>query len=549
MPVAHRLDRIAMIGTSILALALQSTAILAQPAPAATTAARPAGARPAGAKPVAAQPAPAARSAVPATRPLTPAAGQSAAAAGVRPATAARPGAPALAGTKPAAPRAAGAPVRPALAAQARPATASGGPTSLLPAAITGGAAAAAAPAAPPVPAYEVELPETLPVAHWTLDDARALLAAIKGIGAEGLFPRDYQPAQLAAAIAGGEGPDLDVLASHLFIWLAEDLRDGRTPMTAREQWFAIDPDQDNHPNAALLGQATETHDVAGVLASLAPTHPDYALLKDMLPKAKDPRQIAMIRANMDRWRWFTRDLGLQYLIINVPEQELRLTVNNKIISSYRAIVGKPGKTATPQLAETVKNVVFNPTWTVPQSIVKGEGLGEDLIAHPAKAKRMGYVATKGPDGTITVVQQPGDTNSLGRVKIDMPNEHAIYIHDTPNRNLFALPARALSHGCIRAERATELAMTMAILGAELPPETAVEYNLSGKYTKVPMTKPWAVYIAYFTVARDVNGLMRSFPDIYGRDKPVLDSFAQPRQLHTTQRKSSEAIIKLDNPL
>ncbi len=396
---------------------------------------------------------------------------------------------------------------------------------------------------------FEVETPESLPVAHFTLADAQALLVAIRAIGTEGLYPRDYQPAALSAEIARGESPDLDTLASRLFIWLAEDLRDGRTPMPAREQWFAVDPDQDLHPNSQLLAEATELHDVPGVLASLTPTHPDYALLKDMLAKAKDPRQIAMIRANMDRWRWLGRDLGLQYLMINVPEQVLRLTVNNKIIHSYRAIVGRPGKTATPQLAEQVKNVVFNPTWTVPQSIVVGEGLGEKLIANPAKAKREGYVATQAADGTITVVQQPGANNSLGRVKLDMPNEHAIYIHDTPNRNLFALPARALSHGCVRAEHATELAMTMAILGADLPPESAIEYNLSGKYTKVPMVKPFPVYIAYFTVARDVDGLMRSFPDIYGRDPAVIASFAQPRQLHTTQRKSNEAIIKLDNPL
>jgi len=405
----------------------------------------------------------------------------------------------------------------------------------------------ATTPATPePVPLAQ---PAPPPLAHWALADAQALLAAIKGIGREGLAPADYEPAKLAAQIAKGEGEDLDALASRLFVWLAEDLRDGRTPMPARVQWFAIDPDQDLHPNSQLLAQATETHDVPGVLASLNPTHPDYALLRDMLPKARDPRQIGMIKANMDRWRWLARDMGLQYLIINVPEQELRLTVNNRIIRTYRAIVGKPGKTATPQLAEQVKNVVFNPTWTVPQSIVVGEGLGQRLIASPARAKREGYVATKNADGTITVVQQPGDTNSLGRVKLDMPNDHAIYIHDTPNRNLFALPARALSHGCIRAERATELAMTMAILGADLPPETAVQYNLSGKYTKVPMTKPWAVYITYFTVARDVTGLMRSFPDLYTRDAPVIASFTKPRELHTDQRKSNEAIIKLDNPL
>ena len=438
---------------------------------------------------------------------------------------------------------------KPATPKAPRPATPAPAPAPAAAAAAAAAAPAAAAPAAPAGTAFEVEAPEALPVAHWSQADARALLVAIRGIGTEGLFARDYQPAALAAEISKGESGDLDTLASRLFIWLAEDLRDGRTPMPAREQWFAVDPDQDLHPNSQLLAEATELHDIPGVLASLEPTHPDFALLKDMLAKAKDPRQIAMIRANMDRWRWLGRDLGLQYLMINVPEQMLRLTVNNKIIHSYRAIVGRPGKTATPQLAEQVKNVVFNPTWTVPQSIVVGEGLGKKLIASPAKAKREGYVATEGADGMITVVQQPGANNSLGRVKLDMPNEHAIYIHDTPNHALFALPARALSHGCIRAEHATELAMTMAILGADLPPETAIEYNLSGKYTKVPMIKPFPVYVTYFTVARDVNGLMRSFPDLYGRDPAVIASFAQPRQLHTTQRKSNEAIIKLDNPL
>lgn len=436
---------------------------------------------------------------------------------------------------------------QPAKPAPTKPAPATPAPKPSTP------APSAAAPSPLAVPSTSatpvVEEPDTLPVAHWTLADAQSLLATIRGIGAEGLFARDYEPANLAAAIKVGEGDALDQLASRLFVWLAEDLRDGRTPMTARVQWFAVDPDQDNHPNAQLLAQATETHDIKGVLAGLSPKHPDYALLKDMLSKTKDPKQIAMIRANMDRWRWLGQDLGLQYLIINVPEQELRLTVNNQIIRTYRAIVGKPGRTATPQLAEQVKNVVFNPTWTVPQSIVVGEGLGARLIGNPRQAAREGYVATKNADGTITVVQQPGENNALGRVKLDMPNEHAIYIHDTPSRQLFAQPQRALSHGCIRAERATELAMTMAILGADLPPETAVEYNLSGKYTKVPMTKPWAVYITYFTVARDVNGVMRSFADLYGRDPAVIASFAKPRELHTSQRKSNEAVIKLDNPL
>ena len=146
------------------------------------------------------------------------------------------------------------------------------------------------------------------------------------------------------------------------------------------------------------MAKALSGHSVAASLAALNPEHPDYAVLKSALAETKDPAQRKLIRANMDRWRWLAKDLGNQYLITNVPEYQLRLTVNDKIISTYRTIVGKPGRTATPQLAEQVEGVIFNPTWTVPQSIVKGEGLGASLLRSP----RAGYKATKNADGTIT---------------------------------------------------------------------------------------------------------------------------------------------------
>ena len=400
---------------------------------------------------------------------------------------------------------------------------------------------------APPV-AVAAPLPP-VPVPHWSQTDAQSLLATIKGIGAEGLIAKDYQPDLLSAAIVKGEGPELDEIATRLFTWLAEDLRDGRTPMTARVQWFAVDPDQDVNPTSLILADALVRRDVKGALMALSPTVPDYAELKAALPKAQTPKQAALIRANMDRWRWLARDLGTQYLLTNVPEQMLRITVRNKIIKTYKVVVGKPGRTATPQLAETVEGVIFNPTWTVPQSIVVGEGLGARLVNNPKQAAREGYKVTKLSDGMIVVVQQPGDNNSLGRMKLDMPNEHAIFLHDTPSKAAFNLPARALSHGCVRVQGATELAMTMAILGAGMTPDDAIMVHSSKTYTKVPMTKTFPVYLTYFTVARDVNGMLRSFADIYGRDAPVLASFAQPRQEHTTQRKSTEEVIKLDNPL
>jgi L,D-transpeptidase YcbB len=397
--------------------------------------------------------------------------------------------------------------------------------------------------------------PEPSPIAlvetNWNAGDARALLAAINAIAADGLIPADYQPRELEAAIAAGEGAALSVQASRSFTWLVEDLRDGRTPMPARVQWFAVDPDQDLMPTPQLMTQALTSHDVAGVLTGLAPAHPDYAVLKAAL--AETPASAAarrgQIRANMDRWRWLARDMGRYYLITNVPEFQLRLTVNNRIISTYRTIVGRPGRTATPQLAEQVQAVVFNPTWTVPQSIVQGEGLGPRLMRNPAQARRDGYAVSRAANGTITVVQQPGRGNSLGVMKIDMPNPHAIYLHDTPNHALFNATVRAFSHGCVRTERAQELGITMAILGADMTPEQGTQYANSGRYNRVVMARPFPVYITYFTMARNIAGNLASFADIYGRDAPVLASFNQPRALKTSQRASTEEVIRLDNPL
>jgi len=185
----------------------------------------------------------------------------------------------------------------------------------------------------------------------------------------------------------------------------------------------------------------------------------------------------------------------------------------------------------------------------VPQSIVKGEGLGAKVMASPGWARANHYKGTKSADGTINVVQQPGPTNALGLMKIDMPNPHAIYLHDTPSKSYFNSTVRAFSHGCIRTERAVELGMTMAILGAQMPPEQAADLSRGGVYTKVPMTRTFPVYITYMTMAQSIDGQLVKFADIYGRDTPVLASFAAPREAKTTQRASDEPIIQLDNPL
>ena len=396
----------------------------------------------------------------------------------------------------------------------------------------------------------EVVQPTWAEVQDWDLAQAKSLSAVVGGIASEGLDPKDYDIAALKAAIEAGPGEQLNAVASRSFAMLVEDLRDGRTPMSARRQWFVVDPDPDTIPTYKLMAELLEAGTVSGMVDEVAPLHPDYAALREELAKTPETEKSKrkLIIANMDRWRWLPRDLGKQFLWTNVPEYQLRLTVNGQIIRTYKTIVGKPGRTATPQLAETVEGVIFNPTWTVPQSIVKGEGLGARVLGNPAYAQSKGYKATRGANGYVSVVQQPGPQNALGLMKLDMPNEHAIFLHDTPSRNLFDKEVRAMSHGCIRTERASELALTLAILQAGIEAEEGVDIIKSGKYTRVGFEKTMPVYITYFTYGRDIDGKLRSFPDIYGRDAPVLASMDKAR-VDTRARYSDEEVIVIEDDM
>lgn len=388
--------------------------------------------------------------------------------------------------------------------------------------------------------------------AKWSLDHVAALIAVIENIDADGLDKRDYDLQALKVSSRSGPSEELDSIATKNFFWLVEDIRDGRTPMSARKQWFVVDPDRDKHRTQDLLASALKSGDIAGTLASLHPKHPDYAALKAELAKTpvSQTSKRKLIRANMDRWRWLARDLGTIYLMSNVPEYQLRLTVGDEVIKSYRTIVGKPGRTATPQLAEMVSGVVFNPTWTVPQSIVKGEGLGQRVLDNPGWARSKGYKATRGANGWISVVQQPGPGNSLGRMKLEMPNRHAIFFHDTPSKNLFENTYRALSHGCIRTENALEVAMLVTMLGKGASKEDAIAISTSGKYKKVMLRedKKIPAYITYFTMATDVEGQMTTFKDIYGRDAPVLASLDKPREGNRSNVIDDEVIVIEDDP-
>jgi murein L,D-transpeptidase YcbB/YkuD len=228
-------------------------------------------------------------------------------------------------------------------------------------------------------------------------------------------------------------------------------------------------------------------------------------------------RMEAELISNMERWRWLPADLGSRHIIVNLPEYRLRFMDDDRLIHQTRVIVGKP-ESQTPIFSEEMKYLVVNPSWTIPPSIMKKEILPA-LAADPNYAARKGYkIIRRG--NQISVQQPPGERNALGFVKFMFPNDHAVYLHDTPNRNLFSASKRAFSHGCVRVDQPFELAEE--VLGADGKwPEKRLR-GLIGKGERyVHLSKPLPVHLTYFTVAADEHGQLKTFDDIYGLDRKV----------------------------
>jgi murein L,D-transpeptidase YcbB/YkuD len=366
--------------------------------------------------------------------------------------------------------------------------------------------APAPSPAAPPATAA-APAPSPL-AADWSRKDARALLAYIEGVEAEGLDPADYAPDALRDAIET-ESETLDALATATFLKLASDLMFGHVRGDDRIDWHVRDDSWNVYDQQALLDRAVKG-DVARTLDSLMPTHPQYAALKALLADpATDSKTRDRIRINLDRWRWLPRDLGSKYVIVNVPAYTVALVENGQTLNRRRAVAGAI-KTPTPQLSAVITGAIFNPWWEVPSSIA-GEVRG-----------KKGYVAVKDESGKVVRWRQPpGPSNALGRVKLVMGNPHAIYLHDTNAKNLFNKQARAFSHGCIRTEDAVGFAETL-LQGTEWDRAKINQTLATGKATQANLAAPVPVYIVYFTVAATSDGPPMAYADMYGRDGKVL---------------------------
>jgi len=250
--------------------------------------------------------------------------------------------------------------------------------------------------------------------------------------------------------------------------------------------------------------------------------------------------KIAQIRANMERLRWISQDMGAHYVFVNIADFTMKVYRGDTLSYQQNVVVGKPFR-KTPVFSDLMTYFVLNPYWTVPPTILFNDVLPEvKKDINYLKVKNMKVL--KGSEvvdpQTIdwsklsrsnfpyTIRQDPGPTNALGAVKFMFPNKYNIYIHDTPSKELFNRPDRAFSSGCIRLNKPMGFVDYLITDIPDWNSEKVDNTLKTGKDKTVMLKKPINVHILYLTAWADDSGVQFR-NDVYQRDAAVIEALAE----------------------
>jgi murein L,D-transpeptidase YcbB/YkuD len=372
---------------------------------------------------------------------------------------------------------------------------------------------------------------------------AQAAIAALTASDTVGLDPADYRvtlpdlPSTDSAATAQAL-LRFDLALSAKVLTYVLDATRGR-----------IDPDRlsgyhdlprKNVDLVEALAAIAQSSDVAAWLTQRNPHNAQFRALVAELAKQRDGTQetTARLHMAMERLRWLPNSLGARYVFLNQPAFEVSYVNGSSAPLTMRAVIGRPDS-QTYFFTDRIKEVIYNPSWSVPRSIVINEMLPK-LWRHPSYLDRLGYevsnsrgrqVASNAVDwaavatnaAAIDVRQPPGPKNALGRLKIDFPNKHAIYMHDTPQKHLFAREQRAFSHGCVRLQHPREMAA--ALLGISV---ADIDRKIARGETQTERVRgDIPIYLVYFTAWPDAQGTVHYYKDVYGRDAHLAQAIAK----------------------
>ncbi|MCC7453100.1 MAG: L,D-transpeptidase family protein [Crocinitomix sp.] len=245
---------------------------------------------------------------------------------------------------------------------------------------------------------------------------------------------------------------------------------------------------------------------------------------------------------SLEKWRWHTPRPS-RYIRVNSPEFYLYYVDSAQTLSKHRVVVGAYA-TQTPEFQAQMQRMVTNPFWHVPYSISSTEILvgarkdtsyfnkrGYKVFKGGAEVdpKNVDWKAVKENNFQYRIRQEGGGGNSLGRIKFLFPNEHSVFIHDTPSKSLFGNDVRAYSHGCVRLQDPFDLAKKiLATENHKMLPDELDSVVKRGQQKVLELSEPFAVYIEYFTASADSNDAIIFHPDIYGRDEKYIKRAYKP---------------------
>jgi len=304
----------------------------------------------------------------------------------------------------------------------------------------------------------------------------------------------------------------------------AEGFELGATSPTADSQKVADTTHKTDTAQAAAPAPAASsnvfTKAMSAAVSEYQSRH-NMAVTGTLTPETVDALNVtpevraAQIAANLERFRWMPRALGERYIMVNVPAFKVAAYDSGRKTLEMKVIVGMEYEgRATPVFADSMEYVVFRPYWNVTPTIQATEFANKS----PEQMAAGGYEYYK--DGGVTRIRQvPGPKNALGLVKFLFPNDFNIYLHDTPNDELFKKDVRAFSHGCIRLEKPDEMAAY--VLGWDMDRVHAAMNGSDNKTITLPRKIP--VYITYFTTYVNDDGKLYFGNDLYKRDSDLVD--------------------------
>jgi murein L,D-transpeptidase YcbB/YkuD len=397
---------------------------------------------------------------------------------------------------------------------------------------------------------------------------SKAVIARLKNADADGLDHADYKTPTF-----GGLSPDAlaeaELSLTQTVLTYARHLQAGRVPhRQVREDNIAL---PQRAPDPAVVLAAVEGDDADQALDQFSPPYENYRKLKAALSQLRggtaggarngiaagrkklnptNDSRINTIIANMERWRWYHRDIRKSRVEVNEPDFTLKVIHDGRQVWTSRVVIGKPSM-PSPLLAQQMDSITINPTWKVPVSIVRNEYLPAEA-REPGAMARMG-LRVKRVNGEVEITMPPGGKNPLGHIRFNFFNRLTVFQHDTPDQYLFAHAVRAESHGCMRVQDAPKYAEVLA--GIVHPEEQWTAEKIKSLYAggieqEISLgSGPIWIYWTYQTAFVDDAGKLQMRRDLYNLDSRTLAAIKGAREIaNPVSESKSEPTVATPAP-